>query len=377
LEIHGRVAAGFEPVREAFAENFEKHGDVGAACCVYLDGQPVVDVWGGLADASAGRPWQEDTVQLVFSASKGVTAICVNRLLERGELEVDAPVSRYWPEFAAGGKQEISLRHVLSHRAGLAAVDGDLTLEEVLAWGPVVEAIAAQSPNWEPGSTHGYHARSFGWILGEIVRRVTGRSLGRFFAEEIAAPLGLSFWIGLPDSKRARCSRLIPPPGGSPSVAELLGSTSLTARVMGGPSDLFAYDEMWNRPEVLRAEMPASNGVGDARSLARMYAATLEELDGIRLLASETVEAACVEQSSGPDTVILAPTRFGLGFSLPPMLATGCGERSFGHPGAGGSLGFADPDGRIGFGYVMNQMRFDPAGDARSVSLIEALYGCL
>jgi CubicO group peptidase (beta-lactamase class C family) len=376
-EIGGRAEKPFEAVRDAFAENFSKHGEVGAACCIYRRGRPVVDIWGGVADPMAGRAWARDTIQLVFSATKGATAICANRLLESGEIELDAPVCRYWPEFAAAGKAEIPVRWVLSHRAGLAAVDGDLTLDEVLAWDPVVEAIAAQEPNWEPGSKHGYHTRSFGWILGEIVRRVTGRSIGRYFAEEIAVPLGLAFWIGLPVSERARCARVLPPVGGSESVAELLGATSLTARVMGGPSDLFAYDDMWNRPDVLAAEIPSSNGVCDARALARMYAATIGEVDGVRLLGPETVEAACVEQSEGPDEVILKPTRFGLGFSLPPMLAPGCGDKSFGHPGAGGSLGFADPEAEIGFGYVMNQMMFDPEGDPRSDSLIEALYDSL
>jgi CubicO group peptidase (beta-lactamase class C family) len=351
--IYGQVAEGFEAIREAFVENFEKHGDVGAACCIYLEGEPVVDLWGGMADPAAGREWQQETTQLVFSATKGATAICVNRLLELGVLELDAPVARYWPEFAAAGKAEIPLRWVLSHRAGLAAVDAELTLDEVLAWDPVVEAIAAQVPNWEPGTTHGYHARSYGWILGEVVRRVTGRSIGRYFAEEIADPLGLAFWIGVPEAELDHCARLIPPPGGSPSVAELLGSTSLTARVMSGPSDL------------------------DARALARMYAATIDELGGVRLLSPETLAAACREQSKGPDEVILTPTRFGLGFSLPPMLALGCGDRSFGHPGAGGSLGLADPEARIGFGYVMNQMLFDPAGDPRSTGLLRALYECL
>ncbi|MBW2499927.1 MAG: beta-lactamase family protein [Deltaproteobacteria bacterium] len=377
VAIHGRVAEGFEAICEAFEENFERHGDVGAACCVYLEGETIVDIWGGVADPAAGREWQEETTQLVFSATKGATAICVNRLLELGMLELDAPVARYWPEFAAAGKAEIPLRWVLSHRAGLAAVDAELTLDEVLAWDPVVEAIAAQAPNWEPGTTHGYHARSYGWILGEVVRRVTGRSIGRYFAEEIADPLGLAFWIGVPEAELDRCARLIPPTGGSPSVAELLGSTSLTARVMSGPSDLFHYDEMWNRAEVLMAEMPSSNGVCDARALARMYAATIDELDGVRLLSPETLATACQEQSKGPDEVILTPTRFGLGFSLPPMLALGCGDRSFGHPGAGGSLGLADPEARIGFGYVMNQMLFDPAGDPRSTGLLRALYDCL
>jgi CubicO group peptidase (beta-lactamase class C family) len=375
-EIHGRVESGYDAVRAAFAENFEKHGDLGAACCVYLDDRCVVDLWGGVADPESGRPWVEESTAIVFSASKGATAICANMLIERGELDLDAPVAHYWPEFGAAGKAEIPVRWVLCHKAGLAAVEGDLTLEEVLAWDPVVAAIAAQAPNWEPGTKHGYHARSFGWIMGEIVRRITGRSLGRFFADEIAGPLGLSFWIGLPASERARCATLIPPPGGSPSVAEILGSSSLTARVLGGPSDLFGYNEMWNRDEVLAAEMPSSNGVADARALARMYAATLREIDGVRLLSAETVAAASVEQAEGPDAVILVPSRFGVGFMLPPILAPGCGPQSFGHPGAGGSLGFADPEAGIAFGYVMNQMRFDPAGDSRSAGLVKAVYRC-
>ncbi|HEM46084.1 MAG TPA: class A beta-lactamase-related serine hydrolase, partial [Alphaproteobacteria bacterium] len=350
---------------------------VGAACCVYREGRPVVDLWGGLADRDRGRAWQEDTVAIVFSTTKGVTAICVNRLLEQGVLELDAPVARYWPEFAAAGKGDIPLRWVLCHEAGLASVEGELTLEQVLAWDPVVEAIAAQAPNWEPGSAHGYHARSFGWILGEVVRRATGRSLGRFFADEIAGPLGLDFWIGLPESELPRCATLIPPEGGSSAVEEILGADSLTAKVMRGPSGLFGYDEMWNRPDVLAAEMPSSNGVGDARSLARLYAATIGEVDGVRVLAPETVAAARAVQSEGPDRVILVPTRFGLGFSLPPMLCPECPDGAFGHPGAGGSLAFGDVTNGIGFGYVTSRMRFDPTGDPRAAGLVKSLYACL
>jgi len=375
--VKGHVEPGFEPVREAFVANFEQHGEVGGACCVYRDGRPVVDLWGGLADREQRRAWEEDTVVIVFSTTKGVTAICVNRLVEQGVLDLDAPVARYWPEFAAAGKGEMPLRWVLCHKAGLAAVEGDLTLDEVLAWDPVVAAIAAQQPNWEPGSAHGYHARSFGWILGEVVRRATGRSLGRYFAEEIAGPLGLDFWIGLPASELTRCARLIPPVGGSSAIEELLGADSLTAKVMRGPSGLFGYDEMWNRPEILAAEMPSSNGVGDARSLARLYAATVGAVDGVRLLAPDTVASARAVQAEGPDKVILVPTSFGLGFSLPPMLGPDCPASAFGHPGAGGSLAFADAEKGIGFGYVTNLMRFDPTGDPRSAGLVKSLFACL
>jgi len=375
--VAGRVARGFERVARTFAANFANHGEVGAACAVYHRGECIVDLWGGVADTASGRPWQTDTIALMFSAAKGPTAVCVNRLAEQGRLDVDLPVAHYWPEFGCNGKQAITTRMVLSHRAGLAAVAGDLTLDEVLAWDPVVAAIAAQSPVWEPGSAHGYHARSFGWILGELVRRVDGRTIGRYLAEEIAGPLGLHLWIGLPDEELARCATLIPPTGGSASVAALLGSDSLTAQVMTGPSGLFGYNEMWNLPKVLAAEMPSSNGVGDARSLARFYAALVGEIDGICLLGQEQLRKACQVQSRGPDKVIFHETSFGLGLSLQPMVAPGAGPNSFGHPGAGGAMGFADPDAEIAFAYIMNAMHFDPAGDARAANLIRATYDVL
>lgn len=376
-EIRGECRAGYEAVREAFAENFELRGEVGAACCVYHRGTPVVDLWGGFADAARRRPWQRDTLQLVFSATKGVTAICANLLVQRSALDVDAPIARYWPEFAAAGKGEIPVRFALCHKAGLAAVEGDLQLDEVLAWDPVVAAIAAQAPNWEPGSAHGYHVRSFGWIVGEIVRRITGRSIGRFFREEIAEELGLDFWIGLPEAELSRCAEVIPPAAGAPGLADILGADSLSVRALQGPSDLFAYDEMWNRPEILMAEMPSSNGVGDARSLARLYAATVGEVDGVRILDDGVVERAIQVQAEGPDKVIVLPTRFGLGFSLPPMLVPGCGKRAFGHPGAGGSLAFADPENVLSFAYVMNRMKLEAAVDERSAALVRATYASL
>lgn len=377
VDIQGRLDSRFDAVRDAFAANFERYDDVGAACCVYLDGRPVVDLWGGVADLASGRPWQEHTVQLVFSATKGMAATCAHLLVQRGQLDLDAPVAAYWPEFAAGGKEKIPVRWVLSHRAGLAAVDGNLSLEDVLAWDPVVAAIAAQAPNWEPGTAHGYHARSFGWIVGELVRRITGLSLGTFFAREIAAPLRLDFWIGLPRTELARCATLIPPSGESASLIGMLGAESLTVRVMNGLSGLFGYTDMWNRPEILLAEMPSSNGVGDARSLARVYAALIGEVDGVRVLSEETVAAAAAVQAEGPDQVLLLPSRYGLGFILPPMLAPGCGARSFGHPGAGGSLAFADPDAGLAFGYVTTRMKFDLTGDKRTAGLVEAAYRSL
>ncbi len=375
--VRGQYAAGFEPVIDAFRLNLEEHGDIGAAVSLYRHGDCVVDLWGGLADADAGKPWQRDTIVIAFSVAKGPTATCINRLVEQGQLDIDLPVAHYWPEFGANGKDGITTRMVLSHRAGLAAVDAELSLEQVLAWDPVIEAIAAQAPNWEPGSCHGYHARSYGWILGEILKRITGQTLGSYFEREIARPLGLRFWIGLPETELQHCARLIPPAGGSAAVADLLGADSLTARVMTGPNQLFGYNDMWNRPALLQAELPSSNGVGDARSLARLYAAVSGDIEGAQVLGSDQLAAACEPQSRGPDTVIFHETCFGLGYSLQPMVAPGAGPRAFGHPGAGGSTAFADPDAGLAMAYVTNTMKFDPAGDPRGTGLIAAAYACL
>ena len=373
VEIHGSVDDGFELVADAFRTNFAEHGDIGAAVCVYHRGRPVVDLWGGDADRSAGRRWERETIQLVFSTTKGMAATCVHLLVERGELDLDDPVARYWPEFAASGKGHIPLRWVMSHEAGLAAVTGEVTMDDVLGWDGVIEAIAAQAPVWEPGTAHGYHARSYGWILGEVVRRATGRSLGRFFADEVAAPLGLDFHIGLPESELPRVAHLYPPdvdPDVRELMDEIMGPETLLGQVLSGPSGLFGYDDMWNRPEVLAAEMPSSNGVGSARAVARMYAALIGEVDGVRLLDPATVERATEVRVSGPDRVIGLPMSFGLGYMTPPPAGP---DASFGHAGAGGSLGIADPSGQWSLGYVMNQMQFGVTGDARSTGLVDAV----
>ena len=382
MEIAGFCDARFTPVRTAFAENFARHGEIGAACCVYYHGRPVVDLWAGVAEPAAGRPWTEDTAVIVFSATKGATAICANLLAERGVLDLDAPIARYWPEFAAHGKGHIPVRWALCHKAGLAAVDGDLTLAQVLAWDPVVAAIAAQAPNWEPGSAHGYHARSYGWIIGELVRRVTDRTLGRFFADEIAAPLGLDFWIGLPAAEEARVAAIVPPvapadPAARELLARFMGPETLLGRVLSGPSNLFHYDEMWNQRALRATEMPSSNGIATARALARLYAALLGAVDGIRLLRPETVQRARQTASSGPDKVLLLPTAFGLGFMLPPALSPSAGPACFGHPGAGGSLGLADPEAGFALGYVMNRMDLGLTGDPRAHGVVAAVYASL
>ena len=381
VTVDGIVAPGFEPVAAAFATNFE-HGDVGAACCVYLDGAPVVDLVGGFADPATARPWTAETIALVFSTTKGATAICANLLIQRGELDPEEPVAHYWPEFAANGKDQVLVRHVLSHAAGLPVVEGDFTLEQALAWDPVVEQLARQAARWEPGTAVGYHVRTYGWLTGEIVRRITGRTLGTFFAEEIAGPLGLDFWIGLPASEEPRTARIIPPEASSdPEVRKLMDAVMAPGTLIGdaltGPSGRFHYDEMWNTRALHACELPSSNGIGSAHAIARMYAATVGRVDGIRILEAATVERATKMQSDGTDLVIGTPMRYGLGFSISPTLNLKAGPSAFGHSGAGGSLGFADPDHHLGFAYVMNRMKVGYSIDRRPANLVRATYQSL
>jgi CubicO group peptidase (beta-lactamase class C family) len=388
MSIQGGTEPGFEAVRDAFAANFEAHGEAGAACCVYVQGRPVVDLWGGVADAHTDRAWDSDTLQLVFSATKGATAICALRLVEQGLLDLDAPVGEYWPEFKMEGKEGIPVRWLLSHRSGLPVVDAHLTPNDVFAWQPMVSALAAQRPVWEPGTAHGYHALTYGFLVGEVVRRVSGRTPGQFLADEVAGPLGLDLWIGLPPDQERRVSRLIrPEPISVPEgfdlntlpeearqmVGAFLDPNSLTMRALTVTEP--AID--WNDPAAHGAEIPAANGICSARSLAKMYAAVIGEVDGVRLLSPATLQAATTEQSAGPDRVLFVSTRFGLGFMLHAPFSSMLGPSSFGHSGAGGSLGFADPESGVAFAYVMNRMRQQLGGDPRPLALVNALRGCL
>ena len=388
-EVHGDVRRGYEPVRDAFAANFEVNGEVGAAFSLYVRGEKVVDIWGGTADTTTDRAWQEDTLQLVYSTTKGATAICAHLLAERGALDFDAPVVEYWPEFAAEGKDRIPVRWLLSHRSGLPTVDAHLTAAEVLAWDPIVEALAAQRPYWEPGTAHGYHALTYGYLVGEVIKRVDGRTIGQFFADEVAKPLGLDFFIGLPEEEEHRVSRLEMLQASNPAMAELdveslpEAMREMLQKVLD-PEGIMQRSLIVTRPDTLdynsrelhAAEVPAAGGITTARSLARMYAATVGDVDGVRILAPDTVANARVEQSNGPDQVLQVPTRFGLGFFLPGTFAPLMGEASFGHAGAGGSLGMADVDRQIGFGYVMNKMQQNLSADPRTLSLVEAVNSC-
>ena len=376
--VQGSVEAGFEPVQDAFAANFDRHGEVGAACCVYLQGRRVVDLWGGVTTPGGTYPYTADTLQMVMSTSKGAVAVAAHLLAQDGKLDFDAPVTRYWPQFGAEGKGDIPVRWLFSHRAGLPAVDRPLTLEETYAWDPVVSALAAQRPLWQPGSAHGYHVGTYGWLAGEVIRRISGMSVGRFVAQRIAGPLGLDFWIGLPEAVDARFAPIIPPapPSGPPDIftARLLDPTSLLHRAFVNPP---IPPGAFNERAFRAAEIPAANGVGNARSLARMYAACIGEVDGMRLLKPETLMHATHQQSSGEDLVLGYETRYGTGFQLSFPFRPMAGEGSFGHYGMGGSVGFAHPGLGISFAYVMNQMLPSGGVDPRPAALVDALIGCL
>ncbi len=389
--VHGTVAPGFEGVRAAFEENFRQHGDKGASVGVYVDGEQKVDLWGGVADVTTGSAWQRDTVAIMYSVTKGATATLAWLLAQRGDLDFDAPVATYWPEFAAGGKASMPVRYLFTHQAGLPYLDQRLSREEILDGARITEVLEQQGPLWAPGTAHGYHAVTFGWLAGALVARVTGRRLGQVFADEIAGPLRLDFHIGLPAGESGRVAQLvdIPPPDPAafaaitdPEVRELvlavraamLDPESTFTRALSTNGVLPALDAgTWNDPAVYQAEIPAANGISNGRSLARMYAATVSEVDGVRLLTDETVRKASAEQVSGPDLTLLAPMRFGTGFQLPtpgvPMLSAD----SFGHSGLGGALGFADARYRVGFGYVQNQLLSSLGPDQRTLGLVAAV----
>jgi CubicO group peptidase (beta-lactamase class C family) len=383
-DVHGEVAPGYEAVREAFAANFARGDELGAATSIYKDGVKVVDLWGGIANEDTGTPWNEDTLQLVFSTTKGATAACAALLMQRGLLDVDAPVVEYWPEFAAEGKDTIPVRWLLCHRAGLPAVDEPLTPEAFYAWDPVVAALAAQKPWWEPGTKHGYHALTYGHLVGEVIRRISGKSVGQFFADEIAGPLGAEFFIGLPASEEHRVTKLSNAAPPNPADIEITDDVKELIAGFMDPTSLISKTLNFSNPPldmnssaVHAAEIPAANGICTARGLARFYASLIGEVDGVRILDPATVAAVTVEQTNGKDEILRKVTRFALGFMLDGPDVPYFGEGSFGHDGAGGSLGFADPDSGIAFGYVMNRMNQGINADPRPHSIIAALKGCV
>jgi len=372
-QIRGSVAAGFESVQEAFAGNFERFGEVGAACCVYLHGRRVVDLAGGVTAPGGSVPYTPETLQMVWSSTKGIVAIAAHMLNQEGRLDFDAPVTEYWREFGALGKGRIPVRWLFSHQSGLAAIDRPLGLDDVLAWTPVVEALAAQRPFWEPGTAHGYHTFTFGWLAGEVIRRISGMSVGALVAERITKPLDAEFWIGLPEPLNGRVAPVIPPrPTDPPDPFSIRAAdpSSLTYKSFNNPAiPPVAFNEYPFRS----AEVPAGNGIGNGRALARIYAACIGEVDGVRLLEPRTLESATRTQAKGQDLTMGFETHYATGFQLPFHFRPMAGDGSFGHHGSGGSVGFAHPELGLAFGYVMNQMRPVYGVDPRTRSLIEAV----
>lgn len=394
MAVQGDCAAVFRVVRDEFERNFAERGEVGASVCVTLDGEPVVDLWGGVADRATGRPWQRDTMGLVWSSTKGAAALCAHLLIDRGLVDLDAPVAHYWPEFAQAGKGAITVRTVLNHQAGLPALRRPLRPGGFYDWGYVVEALAAEAPFWPPGTRQGYHAATFGHLVGELVRRTTGRGIDRFFREEVAGPLGLDFHIGLPEEHEGRVApttRPDPTPKGEPLsafLAAMQDPQSVQALAWLNTGRLPGARE-YDSPAAHRAVLPSQGGITNARGLAGTYAPLALEGQhrGVRVVSADAVRRMGVVSSGlGVDAVLLIGLRLALGFWKssdnrrgPPGARDSVilSEEAFGHPGMGGSIGFADPGARLSFGYTMNRQGRGVCLNERGQGLVDATYRAL
>lgn len=386
---HGTVADGFEPVRTAFEENFRVRQDVGAAFSAYVGGRKVVDIWGG--DAHPNRPWSEDTLVLAFSVAKGVTAFVMQVLATRGLLDIEAPVAQYWPEFAQNGKSEVTVRQVLTHTAGVPLLPDYwpwISLDKPEAYRDLalITSKLEEAPlQWEAGTDFAYHSTTYGWILGEIVRRITGKTLGAFLQDEVAQPLGLEMYIGTPETVHDRVATLIPDPAYDSDLfyehfaPDLpTGQTAFLGRERRfGSAVLHTY----NNPLMWLAESPAANGIMDARSLARLYAVLANggELDGIRLVPADSIEEWSRLRVDQKDRYDDRDFRIGLGYiRSSSWYRMGPTDATFGDPGMGGAVGWADPERNLSFAFIPNRMVFSPGTtDPRIVALSDAIYGCL
>ncbi|MEP7239253.1 MAG: serine hydrolase domain-containing protein [Devosia sp.] len=383
--IHGHVAPGFAPVAEAFAAAFDDPRS-GAALSIWRGGEPIADLWGGTADARDSRPWQEDTIGVVFSCTKGLVSILAAQLIEAGRLDPDAPVSRYWPEYAANGKAGTQVRHLLAHRAGLSAPTLDITTAEITDWAGMVRKLEQQEPLWPPGEAYAYHAITHGWLVGEVLRRVTGRTVGQLFAESITGPLGVDAWIGLPAKEMPRVAHLTPSEAFRRQLADAAASRppgavdwSERAATLGTalPPTLAEPAGGFNDQRLWAAEIPGAGGIMSARALAKIWSATVADTGGRRLLQPATVERLTVVESEGPPVFPVPPpwSRWGMGFQLDSETRRFVTGRGFGHDGAGGQCGFAEPGLGIGFGFITHFMQ--GGGDLRATRIIDALRLCL
>ena len=376
VDLHGSCDVRFEPVREAFERNFTELGDVGASFAMTLEGEFVVDLWAGHRDAAATEPWLADTIVNVYSSTKTMTALCALLLADRGELDFGAPVARYWPEFAANGKERIEVRHLLGHTDGLPCLDEVDSSHIWYDWDRVAELLAAQAPWWEPGTASGYHALTQGNLVGEVVRRISGRSLGTFLREELAEPLGADFHVGLDPRHFHRIAELIPPPVEAPELMEIAPGSIMERTIVRGALDVRdTRTAAWRQ-----AEMPAVNGHGNARSIVRIQTllANHGTAFGKTLMSPAGCMAVMEEQANGVDLVLGVPVRFGLGYGLagaqdPPTP----NENVCFWDGYGGSSVVCDLDARVAFSYVMNRMDAGVDGDKRSIGLWRAVYESL
>jgi CubicO group peptidase (beta-lactamase class C family) len=388
--VEGEVDEGYGAVADAFGRNLAERGEVGAACAVFAGGRPVVDLWGGHRDAARTRPWERDTMVPVFSTTKGMAALALAVAHSRGRFALDEPVASYWPEFAQHGKGRITVRQLLTHQAGLAAIDVPLDLDLLADPDRLGEILAAQAPRWEPGRFHGYHGQSLGWYQSQLVRRVDpgGRTLGRYFADEVAAPLGVEFHIGVPDEVPGDRIATFIENGPVASllhvhelplafVLALLRPGSLTHRVFRNPKALARMADV-NRRELLRLELPSVSGTGTARAVARAYGSFAtggHELGIDRRTIAELEASPCPPPGGPRDLVLRDDTAYGFGFMKAiGTFRFGSSDRAYGHDGIGGSFGFADPDRGLGYAYVMNRAGFAWQDDPREVALRTALY---
>jgi CubicO group peptidase (beta-lactamase class C family) len=372
-EIHGTCDERFGGVRDVLAANLDAGLDVGASVAVVVDGQPVVDIWGGVVDRDTGAPWERDTIINVWSTTKTMAALCALVLADRGELDVHTPVAHYWPEFAAAGKEAIEVRHLLSHTAGLSGWQEPMAPEDLYDWEKATSLLAAQAPWWEPGTASGYHAVTQGYLVGEVVRRVAGESLGTFLAKEVAGPLGADFHVGTGAEHDARVARVIPPPPFDLDGLSLDPDSLPLRTLLNPPLDAAqSWETAWRR-----CESPAVNGHGNARSVAALQSVVAcgGEVNGTRLLSPATIDMIFEQQSRGPDLVLAVPLRFGIGYGLNgDELRVGPNARTCWWGGWGGSLVVVDIDARMVVAYVMNRMGEGTLGDARGLGLAAAAY---
>ncbi len=371
-QVSGRCDERFAAVQEVFERNLDEGLDLGASCAAYLDGEAVVDIWGGCVDAERTTPWVADTIANVWSTTKTMTNLCALVLADAAELDFGARVVRYWPEFAAGGKRDVEVRHLLGHTSGLAGWTVPVTVEDLYDWEKASSLLAGQEPWWEPGSAGGYHALTQGFLVGELVRRITGQTLGGFFAEQVAGPLGADFFIGTPPTADPRVAPLVPPEE-LPRVREEDAPFALRTFLNPPMSAETSSTVPWRR-----AEVPAANGHGNARSVAAVHSvlACGGEARGVRLLSAAGCARVLEEQFDGRDLVLGVPIRYGMGFGLSSEVVPG-GPRTFYWGGWGGSVVVADLDARLCVAYVMNKMGSGVVGDDRGSSLVRAAFAAL